>query len=229
MNKKQLVFLVLIPVILLLALAGVALADGVEDPTDNWCYECGPWGDGRCSDANPDIANWYWTCGWWRAQVIKGAYADTDAPEMCFAPRRLVLLEFVNSDPTDDEEEEEEEQPPPPTFDATFNVGVNWCQYNEEAGGVQGNLTKINMTITNYVGTTTNINDVVRVVLTATEFTHQEWIASGSAGTNFTLFVPADYATITNGILEAYDGLGTKVGAATVGNASCSQRPPIAP
>lgn len=125
MNIKQNALVILIPVIFLLVLAGGVLADGVEDPTDNWCYAGGPWGDGRCSDSNPDIANWYWTCGYYRAQVVKGTMGDTQIPETCQVPRRLLFQEASSGGGGGG------------GGTTTFSAAIEWCQYDPVANTTQ--------------------------------------------------------------------------------------------
>lgn len=41
--------------------------------TRNWCNAGERWGDGRCNDPDPNVANWFWTGGWYNAQLECGA------------------------------------------------------------------------------------------------------------------------------------------------------------
>jgi hypothetical protein len=41
--------------------------------TLNWCNAGEPWGDGRCSDPDPDVSSWYWNAGWYNAQLACGS------------------------------------------------------------------------------------------------------------------------------------------------------------
>lgn len=47
-----------------------------ECGTRNWCNAGERWGDGRCNDPDPDVANWYWTGGWYNAQQECGAIEE---------------------------------------------------------------------------------------------------------------------------------------------------------
>jgi putative hemolysin len=134
-----------------LALATVALADGetnTEDPNQNWCYAGGPWGDGRCNAVDPDLNNWYWTCGYYRAAVFNNRMRDIDVPAMCFASSKEISREaaFSNptgpvvtptstqvptAEPTPDVTPEPTEEPPV----GTLNPYYAWC-INQQDGGV---------------------------------------------------------------------------------------------
>jgi uncharacterized membrane protein YgcG len=78
--------------VLLIALAGmtfasIALADPAKDPAENWCYAGGAWGDGRCTvPGNAALTEWYWTCGYYRAQVAKGTFSASQIPQTCQTP-----------------------------------------------------------------------------------------------------------------------------------------------
>lgn len=85
-HMQRITFAFSIALVMLTALffASVALADPTEDPVENWCYEGGAWGDGRCTlPGNPALTEWYWTCGYYRAQVVKGAYSMSHIPQTC--------------------------------------------------------------------------------------------------------------------------------------------------
>jgi hypothetical protein len=95
MQRISFPFSVALFVVSALSFASFALADQVEDPADNWCYAGGVWGDGRCSvPDNPALTEWYWTCGYYRAQVVKGAYSIIDIPQTC---QYLVAQDSVGS------------------------------------------------------------------------------------------------------------------------------------
>jgi hypothetical protein len=49
----------------------------IADPVDNICYAGGAWGDGRC------VNDWYWTCGYYLAQVANGSVQLSSIPETC--------------------------------------------------------------------------------------------------------------------------------------------------
>lgn len=42
-----------------------------ECGTLNWCNAGEPWGDGRCND--PETSDWFWSSGWYQAQLECGA------------------------------------------------------------------------------------------------------------------------------------------------------------
>lgn len=44
--------------------------------TQNWCNSGEPWGDGRCNDSDPDVSSWYWSAGWYNAQLACGAISE---------------------------------------------------------------------------------------------------------------------------------------------------------
>jgi hypothetical protein len=53
-----------------------------EDPTENWCFAGGAWGDGRCTViGNVALTEWYWTAGYYRAAAEAGRMSILDIPE----------------------------------------------------------------------------------------------------------------------------------------------------
>jgi hypothetical protein len=233
MNRKLLLALLIIPAIFLLALASVALADDLiteEDPTENWCYKGGPWGDGRCSaSTNPDVREWYWTCGWWRAQVFHNGAPWQNAPEPCRVELRLIAQEFIDSDivtPPDDDEEGEEEPEPVPGVDipvGTADVNIDWC--TAEAGN---NITIIGLTVSNYSSTTSNIGDVSKYDLISsnngTLSGHLEDRGDDDPAT-FILFLTGTYTSFDDLVVNLRDGGNWFLVSDTIGTRSCDQNP----
>ena len=127
MKNRSLAELLLIPMIIILVLASFALVGAVEDPTENWCYAGGPWGDGRCSNSDPALAEWYWTCGWYRAQIVKGTFGITDVPETCQAPLREIFIELGSGGGGGGGV-------------ATFTAAIDWCQYDPVGNTTQFQL-----------------------------------------------------------------------------------------
>lgn len=86
-------WLLLIPLLLFGAL--VALAQTPEEeqfdpapntPEENWCYEGGPWGDGRCADSDPFVQQYNWTMGWIMARCDADIFAEDNLPQPCQPP-----------------------------------------------------------------------------------------------------------------------------------------------
>lgn len=67
--KKSVVLISLILGLLAIALTG-SLAQETTDA--NWCFEGGPWGDGRCNNDDPFLNNYNWVAGWCKAQIESG-------------------------------------------------------------------------------------------------------------------------------------------------------------
>lgn len=54
-------------------LSGLLLVQAQDDTAPNWCYEGGPWGDGRCnSQPTAQDNDNFWECGYWNAKVDAG-------------------------------------------------------------------------------------------------------------------------------------------------------------
>jgi hypothetical protein len=97
MQRKLYVLFVVFVALAVMAFTSIALADQVEDPADNWCYAGGAWGDGRCTvPGNGALTEWYWTCGYYRAQVIKGTFSVSEIPQTCQAPILQIVIEANN-------------------------------------------------------------------------------------------------------------------------------------
>jgi hypothetical protein len=73
-------FLLMIVLIISLFIVLPTLAQVVNDPADNWCYDGGPLA-GRCTTNDLATTHWMWYYGFYRAQVAKGTLTINDIPE----------------------------------------------------------------------------------------------------------------------------------------------------
>ena len=196
MQRKSSVLFVLLIALAALAFTSIALADQVEDPTENWCYEGGAWGDGRCTvPGNGVLTEWYWTCGYYRAQVVKGTFSVSQIPETCRAPVAPVTTSgsggTVTPPPT-------VTTTPPPTFTANFTFCTN-------EDGVPAGEPNTAQTI---IGISSSQD-----LSGGYTFTSDQGTVSASGGI---VFLPGNFATITNASISI-----TGVGTATLGGTSC--------
>lgn len=232
MQRRYYVLFVLGIALLALAFSSLALADTVEDPDENWCYAGGPWGNGRCSaSSDPAVNEWYWTCGYWRAAVFANRVAWDAPPETCRVERRLVLLEFVNSDkevlPPDDTDEDEtdnETEPEPiPGIDipvATATVTINYC-----TAEVGNNLTKLNVTISNYSSSSSSIGDVAKFRLNSSNNGNFIGFPEALGNDTFNIFLSDDYASFTDASIDWLDGGNFWLTSNVFGTINCDVNP----
>jgi hypothetical protein len=120
MQRKLYVLFVLFVALAAMAFTSIALADQVEDPAENWCYAGGAWGDGRCTvPGNGALTEWYWTCGYYRAQVVKGTFSTSQIPQTCRAPVAPVTTTSTTPVVT--------VTPPTGTPPSTFTANFTFC------------------------------------------------------------------------------------------------------
>lgn len=55
-------------------------------PDDNWCFEGGPWGDGRCNDSDPFITLFNWSIGWYMPRCEAHIFPEDNLPPPCIIP-----------------------------------------------------------------------------------------------------------------------------------------------
>jgi hypothetical protein len=201
MQRKSYLLFVLLVALAALAFASIALADQVEDPMENWCYEGGPWGDGRCTvPGNGALTEWYWTCGYYRAQVVKGTFSASQIPQTCRAPVAPVAVSSsVPTTPT-------VTTTPPPSVTATLTFCTAFGE--PQAGG------------TNLYISSAQLTDGATVSITANGNTYPGLTASASGG-GFQITLPQWLASITGASITI-----TGVGTGTLNDLNCNIEAP---
>lgn len=209
MQRKSCILFVLLVALAALAFASIALADQVEDPKENWCYEGGPWGDGRCTvPGDGALTEWYWTCGYYRAQVIKGTFSVSQIPQTCQAPiieirnvaNSVTTTPTVTTTPVT--------TTPPPTVTATLTFCTAFGQ--PQTGG------------TNIYVSSAQLTNGASVDVTVGSVTHSGLTASTSGG-GFQITLPAWYSSITGASITI-----TGVGTGSLNDLTCQVETPPA-
>jgi len=72
MKTRLILLTTLIGIMVIVSAMVVAQDDPTTNLDDNWCFEGGPWGDGRCNPSDPYIQGYYWLSGWCHAQDENG-------------------------------------------------------------------------------------------------------------------------------------------------------------
>ncbi len=70
-----------------------------DDPVDNWCDPGGVWGDGRCNSGDEGQNSWFYTCGWYMAQLDRGEIGRFDVSSQCNSVLPPVTLPELTSLP----------------------------------------------------------------------------------------------------------------------------------
>lgn len=208
-------------IVMALSVVSAALADP-EDPTQNWCYAGMPWGDGRCGgNGDAVLSEWYWTCGYYRAQASKGTYPLMSIPETCRfipPPPPAVSTPVVTEEPTETPTGEPTVTPEPTPVVPTFNATVAQCD-------AQASQTWYRLVVD--YGTQIDPQYVARITFNGEDHWAPDEILSTSWGSITWPPMPTEFILFTarqltaSGTMNLYTGDGIHIGTATITETAC--------